>query len=60
MLRAWKNVPATLVMFETAPVWKKLPHILQVLGNRKMTVLRELTKIRRHLAAKRCGNSGQT
>ncbi|MFA7277323.1 MAG: 16S rRNA (cytidine(1402)-2'-O)-methyltransferase [Pseudobdellovibrionaceae bacterium] len=45
MLRAWKNVPATLVMFETAPrLEKSCRDILQVLGNRKMTVLRELTK----------------
>lgn len=45
-LHQWKNVPASLVFFETAPrLEKSLKSILDVLGDREIAVTRELTKM---------------
>jgi 16S rRNA (cytidine1402-2'-O)-methyltransferase len=45
-LKAWKDVPSTLIFFETAPrLEKSLKDILKVLGDREIAVARELTKM---------------
>jgi 16S rRNA (cytidine1402-2'-O)-methyltransferase len=45
-LARWMNVPATLVFFETAPrLSKALADIADVMGERPVSVLRELTKL---------------
>lgn len=45
-LKSWKDVPATLIFFETAPrIEKSLTDMLEVLGDREIAVARELTKI---------------
>jgi 16S rRNA (cytidine1402-2'-O)-methyltransferase len=46
MLTQWKDVPATLIFFETAPrLAKSLTDIAHVLGDRDIAVARELTKM---------------
>lgn len=45
-LARWKDVPATLVVFETGPrLGKALADIKQVLGVRQVAVAREMTKL---------------
>ena len=45
-LRAWAQVPGTLLFFETAPrLTKTLAAMLDVFGDRDAAVLRELTKL---------------
>lgn len=46
MLKNWKDVPATLIFFETAPrLDKALADLLHILGDRQVAVTRELTKL---------------
>lgn len=46
MLAQWKNVPTTLVMFETGPrLSASLKDMQDVLGDRPAAVVREITKI---------------
>ena len=45
-LEEWKNVPGTLIAFETAPrLLDALGDIEKVLGNRRLAVTRELSKL---------------
>jgi 16S rRNA (cytidine1402-2'-O)-methyltransferase len=46
ILREWKSVPATLILFESAPRLEDcLTDILEVMGERDMAIARELTKM---------------
>lgn len=46
VLARWKAVPSTLVMFEAAPrLLKSLADIRTVLGGRRVSVVREMTKL---------------
>lgn len=46
LLAEWKEVPGTLVAFETAPrLLKSLEDIKEILGGRRVAVARELTKM---------------
>jgi 16S rRNA (cytidine1402-2'-O)-methyltransferase len=46
LLKEWADVPSTLIAFETAPrLLKALEDILVVMGNRRVAVTRELTKM---------------
>ena len=46
VLAGWKNVPATLIFFETAPrLQAALADILETLGDREIAIARELTKM---------------
>ena len=53
-LQEVKDIPATLVFYETPHrIAKSLTDCLEILGNRKMTVVRELTKLHEEII---CGN----
>ncbi len=46
VLQKWKDVQGTLIAFETAPrLLKALKDILEVLGDREIAVVREITKL---------------
>lgn len=46
LLREWRDVPGTLIAFETAPrLIKALEDIQAVMGDRRVAVVREITKL---------------